>query len=488
VSIQEDIKSRDLVGLLIAIAREGESGILTVQGHDEIIALSFMEGQVVSADALNQPLEDGLGQILSEDGMVSPEDFAALAGEYQAGGGRVIDLLVERRFVSQEQLLDVLRLHYYQLCRQVLGWSDGEFKFYKGDEISYEEGVEALPVEEVMVRVSLDGGGVSSRIESMPRLETVLERTNQNPPESDPASALAELVGPDLPSTNPGEDALSLLERVDGSRSADALAQESGLEAFSAQLTLFRLQEAGFIRQVVAPVQEDAPSLAPLEAVATAPTVVEFPVESHEEKSAEEGMIGEISAAPVEVGSLDDDSSPLGPIPFFEESIAPSRDSVVSRTSGIWTGRVAELVSGLLAAGLAAVLIFLVVTNPGRFLAPLQEQENLRLEMENDRRASVYLKIDRAAKTFYLLDGLFPNDLETLVERRLLSEADLRLGDRETLFYSASPAAYQITRRSDESEYSDSPVFTETIDGNFLLDPEFVIRSDQDVAPLVLLD
>jgi hypothetical protein len=476
---------------LLSIARDNESGILTVQGHDEIIALSFLEGRVVSADALNQPLEDGLGQILADRDMVSPEEFAALAGEYQAGGGRVLDLLVERRFVTQEQQLDVLRLHYYQLCRQVLGWPDGEFKFYKGDEISYEAGVEALPVEEILVKVSLDQADEPHQIVGMPGVDTVFERTDQNLPDSDPAAALAELVGPDLASRDPGRDALSLLERVDGKRSADELVRESGLEAYAGLLALYRLQEAEFIRQYQAAPEDhksshlaDAKAANP-EAISAPVEVVDLPPEGRNRARAAEAAEEDSLFIP---GGYDEEAIASPAILDSAETAAVSRPARSSKKARESKGRVTELAAGLLAGGLAAVLIFMVVSSPGRFLAPLQEQENLRLEMENDRRASVYLKIDRAAKTFFLLDGLFPGDLESLVERRLLSKADLRLRDGETLGYAASPASYRITRFTRDQQEPGDMVFTETIDGNFLLDPEFVIRDDRELQPLILLD
>lgn len=489
MSVQENIKSRNLADLLLSIARDGESGILTVQGHDEIIALSFLEGRVVSADALNQPLEDGLGQILADESMVSPEDFAALAGEYQAGGGRVVDLLVERRFVTQEQLFDVLRLHYYQLCQQVLDWDDGEFKFYKGDEISYEEGVEELSVEEVMVRTSSESTADSNQFQHMPSAETIFERTDQNLPDSEPASALAELVGPGLPSKDPGREALSLLERIDGKRSAETLARDSGLETYAGLFTLYRLQEAEFIRCVLPAIQtggsaaaaglsEDRTEEGPKLREVAASTTKSLPGEALPQRAVLWGTDSHLDG-------LDGGSVESGIGPLIEEVSVPSRRARASQRPKGW---LAEQISGLLAVGLAGFVIFVATTSPGRFLTPLDQQEKLRAEMENDLQASVYLKIDRAAKTFFLLDGLFPVDLESLVERRLLAESDIRLDGGETLLYSASPAGYRISRLTRRDGDVGDLVFAETIDGNFLLDPEFVIRDDRDLPPLVLLD
>ena len=94
------IHDRDLADALLAVGREKRTGILTVQGEEEIIGVSFLSGEVVSADALNQSLEEGLGEVLASRDLVRPEDFATLAAEHQAGGGRVVDLLVERSYLT----------------------------------------------------------------------------------------------------------------------------------------------------------------------------------------------------------------------------------------------------------------------------------------------------------------------------------------------------------------------------------------------------
>ncbi|MGB5881541.1 MAG: DUF4388 domain-containing protein, partial [Thermoanaerobaculia bacterium] len=130
MSYEGAIHDRELADALLVVGREGRTGILTVQGEEEIIGVSFLGGEVVSADALNQSLEDGLGEVLASRDLVRPEDFATLAAEHQAGGGRVVDLLVERSYLTREELLGALRFHTYRLCRQVLHWRTGEFKFY----------------------------------------------------------------------------------------------------------------------------------------------------------------------------------------------------------------------------------------------------------------------------------------------------------------------------------------------------------------------
>ncbi len=139
------------------IARTAETGILTLQGEDEIIGVTFLDGAVVSVDAVNQAPEDGLGQVLQGSGLVSREDFTTLVAEHQAGGGRVIDLLVERGYIDRQQLLDALRRQTLRLCAQACGWPQGQFRFYRGDQVSYEHGIEPVSVDDLLARLAVNG-------------------------------------------------------------------------------------------------------------------------------------------------------------------------------------------------------------------------------------------------------------------------------------------------------------------------------------------
>src|SRR4051794_19429396 len=137
--------------ILQLISQQKKTGILTVQGQQDIVAISFLNGRIVAADALNQTLEEGLSQILLKEGMISAPDLGRAASEHQSSGVRLIDLLVERRYIERSQLLEALRLQTYRLLQQLLRWNQGDFKFYSGDEVSYEEGFVPISVEELLL-------------------------------------------------------------------------------------------------------------------------------------------------------------------------------------------------------------------------------------------------------------------------------------------------------------------------------------------------
>src|SRR5260370_5140666 len=137
--------------ILQLISQQGKTGILTVQGQQDIVAVSFLNGRIVAADALAQTVEEGLSQVLVSEKLVSAADFSRVAAENQATGGRLIDALVERGLVTRAKLLAALRLQTKWQLQRLLRWDQGDFKFYSGDEVSYEEGFQPIAVEDLLL-------------------------------------------------------------------------------------------------------------------------------------------------------------------------------------------------------------------------------------------------------------------------------------------------------------------------------------------------
>ncbi len=126
-------------------------------------------------------------------------------------------------------------------------------------------------------------------------------------------------------------------------------------------------------------------------------------------------------------------------------------------------------------------------SQPSRLLLPFPWQGGLRATLVEQLRSAGYLKVERAAKTFFLLEGRFPDSLSELVEQRLLNPEDLTDPEGQLLAYSALPSSYLIQPQGD-GELPPSSSRVETVIGDFLLDPEFVVPELAEVPPLVLLD
>ncbi len=380
--------------ILQMVSQQRKTGILTVQGLQDIVAISFLNGRIVAADALNQTLEDGLSQILHKEGMISAPDLARAAAEHQSAGGRLIDLLVERRYVERAQVLEALRLQTWRLLEQLLQWRQGDFKFYSGDEVSYEEGFNPISVEELLIHAA------PGPAEPPPSRPVAVPKPAPVAPAAPAAPAVS--IAPVLPAVPPAPPALSM-------------------------------------PPAPAPRLQAVPRPAP---------------------------------APV-APSLDDTIGPYRKMRVEARPTAPRRLG--------WVGRTLALL-------FAALVVAALVRAPGSLLFPYPWQERERKDLAREQRTALDLKIDHAAKTWFLLKGSFPDSLRDLVAAGMLSPEDLRDPQGRPLQYEASEESYTLEPVEDGKPVPDFGT-TEAITGNFLLDPEFLdVTPATDAQPLVLLD
>jgi hypothetical protein len=380
--------------ILQLISQQKKTGILTVQGQQDIVAISFLNGRIVAADALSQTLEEGLAQVLIREGMISASDLHRAAAEHQSAGGRLIDVLVERRYLERAQLLQALRFQTWRLLEQLLRWNEGDFKFYSGDEVSFEEGFNPISVEELLIHAA-------------PASPAAIPA-----PASRPAPA-----APAAPAPRPA-----------------------------------------------APAPVAPPTLAPDPRFTSRPA----------------------PAPPLAPASVVPAASPVMPAAFGEETgsyrqMKAAEPRPAAFLGVPWGGRVLALVLALLVAGA-------LWRAPDSLIIPFSWQARERTALARDQRAALYLKIDRAAKTWFLLKGSFPDSLEDLVRAALLSPADLKDPEGHPLRYAASEESYTLQPMDGGKPVAGTEA-TEAITGNFLLDPEVLnVAPESQAAPLALLD
>jgi hypothetical protein len=141
-----------------------------------------------------------------------------------------------------------------------------------------------------------------------------------------------------------------------------------------------------------------------------------------------------------------------------------------------------------LASALLILVLVVCASRPGLLLLPYPWQEQSRESLEKVQRTSLYLKIDRAAKTFFLLEGRYPDDLGPLTGLRLLGGEDLRDPRGRPLAYATEELSYTLHPVEGGEPLADLGR-KEAVTGDFLLDAEFTkLPARSETQPLVLLD
>ena len=491
------LSERALADVLYELGRHRATGILTIQGETDILAISLLEGKLVSTDSLNRTLEEGLGDVLEAEGWVTPENYASLASEYRAGGGRVVDLLVERSFVSERQLGAALRQHIYQLGLDAFRWQGGEFKFYPGDEVSYESCVRPIGVEEFAVRASRDLGAIGPLDGDPVTRETPYRRVPDLPPMRD-ENTLA-----------PAER--WLLHELGEPATIGALADRGEFDEFEVIFYAWRLERRGLLQrgaggtakepEVLATPPtlgiEDAPQVGepsdpPLEPMAD---VIELPrlAPMLDEPEARDP---EPVVAPLEVveppapsfgGAVDVEMpDPVGPHsaawqePPQEE---PAERAAAPRRSFDLAG-VTPWVARAIAAIAAVLLVAGLFRGDDRTVLPYPWQGSQRADLAAQREAAQQVRIEDALTSYFLIHGRFPDSVESLVAEPWARRRDFT--DSEGRPFRLAPTSSTYVLQSEAGE--DERRYKGSVIGNFLLDPNLAAFTDPGGPSLVLLD
>jgi hypothetical protein len=204
-----------------------------------------------------------------------------------------------------------------------------------------------------------------------------------------------------------------------------------------------------------------------------------------DDPAAESPAVGEARLGPRPVPDPADDEEELERTGVFVPPLAAAEPVARPARAG---GRLADAVVPVFGFALALLLLAGAALASSHFLLPLPWQQGERLSQQAVERQAAYQAIDRAAKTYFLLEGHFPDDLDTLREMSMLDAQDLADPAGVPLVYSPQEDSYELAPEL-PPEQSDPLVSIEAITGNFLLDPEFLSAGPTSgQAPLVLLD
>lgn len=494
-SLEGDLQHLRLSRVLFLLGSQDANGILTVQGEDDIVAVSFVQGAIVTADALNQTVEDGLGKVLQGKGWMTPEAFQSAAREHQGGSaGSLGELLVEKGNISRQQLLEALRLQTLRSMFQLLTWRSGELKFYSGDEVSFEQGFVPIGVDELLLRALNKLGEKAGLQGSMPNDQATYRTV--------PPRGAVRILGRDGNGMEAGIWLSPLqaefLARVTGNVSTPELSRSLGLSRQQLLFTLYHLLQHDLIEEGGHSIGRAAKPMSHPGGTGATPVVEPASGLGFAEPS---GAVAKPSpmAPPGPLGTTVGRSDPSGTAIQLPDSgisarqsdvlIPPDPDEIMRRgsTSVETDGQILNWSGVALGVVLLLSLLVAVMARPARLLLPFPWQENARNTVERHVRESVFHRIDLSARTFFLMEAHYPDSLEQIKGLSLIAGVDTQDPAGHQLQYEADVVSYSIglVEKGEEIEGLGT---TEAITGDFLVDPQFLGTATTAEDPVVLLD
>jgi hypothetical protein len=142
MAIQGTLKTMSLTDLLQFLAAGRKSGTLKFDHGKITKQVYFKKGMIVGSKS-NDPREY-LGQVLLHYGKVDDNQLKAAREVQRTSGAKLGEVLVEQGFLTEAEVLEILKTRTLDAIYDLFVWTDGDFEFY--DE-------EALPEDLLLIEV-----------------------------------------------------------------------------------------------------------------------------------------------------------------------------------------------------------------------------------------------------------------------------------------------------------------------------------------------
>lgn len=139
MALQGTLKDFGLADILQLIGIQRKTGLLTLEHGKERVSIKFLEGNVVGAETGSGGVEERLGQVLVRTGKITELQLQQVLKQQKKTLQRLGHLLVHSNFISEEDLVEALRVQSLQVIYRLFRWRDGKYHVDLLDSVDYDE-------------------------------------------------------------------------------------------------------------------------------------------------------------------------------------------------------------------------------------------------------------------------------------------------------------------------------------------------------------
>ena len=122
-----------MTDLLQFLAAGRKSGTLKFD-HGKITKQVYFKNGVIVGSKSNDPREY-LGQVLLHYGKVDDSQLKAAREVQRTSGAKLGEVLVQQGFLTEEDVLEILKIRTLDTIYDLFSWTDGEFEFYDDESL-----------------------------------------------------------------------------------------------------------------------------------------------------------------------------------------------------------------------------------------------------------------------------------------------------------------------------------------------------------------
>ena len=389
MALKGTLKDFSLADIFQLIGIQKKTGVLTLKSDKEVVTVSFVEGNVVSADALHRRLEDRIGTVLVKSGRISEGQLQEALRIQKNTLKRMGNILVENKFIDPNTLREALQIQISQMVYRLFRWRDGEYDFTQEERVDYDkEHVVPMSAESIL----MEGARI---LDEWPMIEkgiksflAVFRHANVEiaPP---PGRGTWPMADEAARAVTLSEEDRKVYQLVDGKRTVQEIVERCSLSEFDTCRILYEL----IGRQLLEEVRTGGPKTAP---AAPAPAA------------------GARRATP----------RPLLAVGYL---------ILVAAAGGLVMRRGETIVRGLGQGGSATP-----------YLTPLIGRDDVRSIRDSIARSRMQ-RIDFAIQVYFLRNRGYPENLARLVTDHLLKPSAILDPLGRSFEYEVLPGGYRIS-------------------------------------------
>lgn len=152
MALEGTLRDFSLADIFQLIGLQRKTGVLTLQGKDDTVTVTFLDGKVVGADSGSHRLETRLGHVLMKSGMLTQEQLARALEIQKETLQRLGFILTHYQIISNDSLKQALQLQILQIVYRLFRWKDGDYHFSQETTIEYDrDNVVPISAESILM-------------------------------------------------------------------------------------------------------------------------------------------------------------------------------------------------------------------------------------------------------------------------------------------------------------------------------------------------
>ncbi len=244
MALKGNLRDFTITQLLNLINLARKTGTLMVEGPNEKVWISFKEGRLAYAQVGQE--DNSLATILYKAKKISAGQHKAI----RARAGTMSDkelglLLINANYISQQDILNSLQMHFVGIVNRLFSWVEGFFRF---------ENDLLPPDDKITVRISLE----NIIIEGSRRLRE-LEQLKDEIPSLDMALKFTDRPGTNIRNVNLSVEEWRVVSYINPKNSMRQIARATKLNDLEIRKIVYGLIQAGLV-EIIRPAGRPRPT------------------------------------------------------------------------------------------------------------------------------------------------------------------------------------------------------------------------------------